>query len=96
VVEQHRSAPGIATPDRKARVTRPIVVSRQSSGRAMNGSKGLISLLDNDTGKAIAVTLWDSEEAMAASEADANAVREQPLRSTEPDPRRRALVRPVR
>lgn len=45
--------------------------------RSMAGFKGVLSLVDREAGKAISVTLWDSAEAMAASEADANTIRDQ-------------------
>lgn len=45
--------------------------------RAMAGFNGLISLLDNETGRAISVTLWESEEAMKASDTDATSAREE-------------------
>jgi heme-degrading monooxygenase HmoA len=45
--------------------------------RSMDGYKGVLSLIDNATGKAMSVTLWDSADAMAASEADASRVREE-------------------
>ena len=45
--------------------------------RGMDGFKGVLSLVDRESGKAISVTLWETEDAMAASEADADTVREQ-------------------
>ncbi len=45
--------------------------------RSMAGFKGVLSLVDHEAGKAISVTLWESAEAMAASEADANTIRDQ-------------------
>jgi hypothetical protein len=41
----------------------------------MNGSRGIISLVDRESGKSLAITLWDSEDAMHASEEPANQVR---------------------
>jgi len=42
-----------------------------------DGSKGLIALGDRQSGKVLGVTLWESEEAMRASEAEANRLREE-------------------
>lgn len=41
----------------------------------MSGFKGVIGLLDRQSGKSLSVTLWESEEAMHASEEEANRVR---------------------
>ena len=43
----------------------------------MDGFKGLYYLLDRESGKALSVTLWASEEAMHASEEAANRLREE-------------------
>lgn len=43
--------------------------------RTANGYRGLISLVDPETGRAIAITLWESEAAMRDSEALADRVR---------------------
>lgn len=45
--------------------------------RAMSGSAGLLSLIDRTTGRSISITLWESEEAMAATRDSANAIRSQ-------------------
>ena len=42
-----------------------------------DGSKGLIALGDRQSGKVLGVTLWESEKAMRASEAEANRLREE-------------------
>jgi heme-degrading monooxygenase HmoA len=42
-----------------------------------NGGKAAYLLIDRETGKAIGVTLWESEEALRASEEIANALRAQ-------------------
>jgi heme-degrading monooxygenase HmoA len=39
------------------------------------GGKGAILLLDRQTGSAIAITLWEDEQALRASEERANALR---------------------
>jgi quinol monooxygenase YgiN len=41
------------------------------------GGKGAILLVDRQTGKAIAITLWEDEQALRASEERANALRAQ-------------------
>jgi heme-degrading monooxygenase HmoA len=41
----------------------------------MEGNRGAIFLMDRETGKTMTITLWDSEEAMRASEEKANQVR---------------------
>ena len=42
---------------------------------AKSDGKGAILLIDRESGKAVAVTLWEDEEAMRASEESANALR---------------------
>jgi heme-degrading monooxygenase HmoA len=41
------------------------------------GFKGLIALGDRHSGKTLGITFWESEEAMRASEEDANRLREE-------------------
>src|SRR5712691_3245302 len=41
------------------------------------GGKGAILLVDRQTGKAIAITLWEDEQALRASEERANTLRAQ-------------------
>jgi heme-degrading monooxygenase HmoA len=43
----------------------------------MDGFKGVIGLLDRQSGKSLTVTLWESEQAMSASEEEANRLRQQ-------------------
>jgi heme-degrading monooxygenase HmoA len=43
--------------------------------KQMDGFKGLIALGDRQSGKTLGITLWESEEAMHASEEDANRMR---------------------
>ncbi|MBA2768547.1 MAG: hypothetical protein H0U35_05355 [Sporichthyaceae bacterium] len=43
--------------------------------KEMDGNRGIIALVDRASGKTIAITLWDSEDAMRASEEQANQVR---------------------
>jgi hypothetical protein len=44
--------------------------------QCQDGSKGLIALGDRQSGTVLGVTLWESEEAMQASEEEANRLRE--------------------
>lgn len=44
--------------------------------RAMPGSLGLIYLIDPGSGRSVSITLWESAEAMAASEEAANSLRQ--------------------
>jgi heme-degrading monooxygenase HmoA len=41
------------------------------------GFKGMIALGDRQSGKTLGITFWESEEAMRATEEDANQLREQ-------------------
>jgi heme-degrading monooxygenase HmoA len=43
----------------------------------MDGFKGIYFLHDRESGKALSITLWESEEAMHASEEAANRLREE-------------------
>ncbi len=43
--------------------------------RGMEGSLGLILLVDSTSGKSLSITLWDGAEAMAASEEAADRLR---------------------
>lgn len=45
--------------------------------RQMKGYKGVLSVGDRSTGKAVSLTFWESEEAMRASEEAANKLRQQ-------------------
>jgi heme-degrading monooxygenase HmoA len=45
--------------------------------KGIDGSKGAMLLTDRTTGKTVAITLWEDEEAMQASEEAANALRRQ-------------------
>src|ERR1051326_165787 len=42
---------------------------------AKSDGKGAILVIDRESGKAVAVTLWEDEEAMRSSEESANALR---------------------
>jgi heme-degrading monooxygenase HmoA len=43
--------------------------------RQMDGWRGILTLIDRTTGKEITVTLWDSEDALRASEEQAKTLR---------------------
>jgi hypothetical protein len=43
--------------------------------REIAGCRGVISLVDRQSGKSLAITLWDTEDAMRASEEEADQVR---------------------
>lgn len=43
---------------------------------AMPGALGMYHLVDREAGRALAITLWDSEEAMRTSELRADQIRE--------------------
>lgn len=45
--------------------------------RDMTGFRGVLTLLDRTSGKGMSVTLWESEDAMRASEEAANQTRAQ-------------------
>jgi heme-degrading monooxygenase HmoA len=55
------------------------VISRKVD--SMPGSLGMYYLVDRQAGKALAITLWDSADAMRASEAGAGQVREESTRA---------------
>jgi heme-degrading monooxygenase HmoA len=43
--------------------------------KAIDGFKGICSLVDRQTGKGLTITLWESEAALQASEEEANRLR---------------------
>jgi heme-degrading monooxygenase HmoA len=48
----------------------------------MDGNRGAILLMDRQTGKTMTITLWESEEAMRASEEKANPLRADTAQTT--------------
>lgn len=50
--------------------------------RQMDGFKGVIGLLDRQSGKSLTVTLWESEQAMRTSEEEANRLRQESASAT--------------
>jgi hypothetical protein len=51
----------------------------------MDGNRGAIYLMDRETGKQLSITLWESAEAMRASEEKANQVRGDAAQTTGAD-----------
>lgn len=49
--------------------------------REIEGFRGIINLTDAATGKGMTVTLWETEEAMRASEEKANRLRDEAARA---------------
>jgi len=49
----------------------------------MDGFKGMIALGDRQSGKMLGITFWESEEAMRASEEEANRLREESAEASE-------------
>jgi heme-degrading monooxygenase HmoA len=47
--------------------------------RETEGGKGLIALVDRESGNLLGVTLWESEDAMQASEERADQIRQESL-----------------
>jgi heme-degrading monooxygenase HmoA len=45
--------------------------------KEMEGNQGLMLLIDRDGGKAITITLWDTEERLRSTTEQANTVRQQ-------------------
>jgi heme-degrading monooxygenase HmoA len=43
--------------------------------REMNGSAGILVMINRDTGQSLSITLWESEDAMAESRETANSIR---------------------
>ncbi len=50
--------------------------------RRQDGNKGLIALGDRQSGMVLGVTLWESEEAMRASEQEADRLREESAKAS--------------
>lgn len=44
--------------------------------RGVPGYRGVYALADRESGRSLSITLWDSEEAMRASESDADRLRQ--------------------
>ena len=49
---------------------------------AMDGFRGVLLLVDGDSGKQMSVTLWESEDARRASQESAKRVREEAAKTT--------------
>ena len=61
----------------EARASAPSVDDLLPDLRSMDGFRGVLSLVDSGTGNALAITLWESEDAMRASEAKADEMRKE-------------------
>ncbi len=68
--------------DEVARQTKVLQEQVLPAARQMDGYRGVISLGDRSSGKAVSLTFWESEEAMRASEEAANKLREQAAAAT--------------
>ena len=66
--------------DQATQVVRDQVLPR---ARELPGFKGILSLGDRETGRGLSVTLWESEEAMRASDEAADAMRGQAVGAIE-------------
>lgn len=62
------------SPEEGDRVVRERVLA---AARQLEGFKGLLNLVDPDSGRAMTLTLWESREAMERSEEAANRLRSQ-------------------
>ena len=49
----------------------------------MNGNRGIISLMDRETGKSMSITLWEDEEALRATEQSADQVRSEAAKTSD-------------
>ncbi len=58
------------SPDRIDEAARMLQEKAVPFARQLSGSKGVYWLADRQTGKGLVVALWESEEAMRASEAE--------------------------
>lgn len=52
------------------------------SVRGLAGFKGVLAMFDRSSGRSLAVTLWESEQAMKDSEEAANKIREESAAAT--------------
>jgi len=66
--------------DQATKVVQEMVLPR---ARELPGFNGILSLGDRETGRGLSVTLWESEEAMAASDEAADAMRGEAVGSIE-------------
>jgi heme-degrading monooxygenase HmoA len=64
--------------DKAVRVARDTVLPK---ARQLSGWKGVISLVDRKSGRGKLITLWESEEALRASEEQANKLRQETAES---------------
>ena len=69
-----RVTTGKGDPDRLAKVIKEQILP---AGEKMEGFKGLLTLVDRQSGEGFTITLWESEAARRKSEEDANKLRQQ-------------------
>ncbi len=69
-----RVTSGAGDPDRLAKAIREQVLP---AAEKMEGFKGLLSLVDRQSGDGFSITLWESEEALRKSEEAANKLRQE-------------------
>ena len=69
-----RVTSGTGDPDRLAKAIREQALP---AAEKMEGFKGLLSLVDRQSGDGFTITLWDSEAALGKSEEEANKLRQQ-------------------
>ena len=69
--------PGIVSDEAIEEITRRTRETVLPVVRKMEGYKGVLSLLDRHSGKALSITLWEDEGAMVASEDAAHQTRAQ-------------------
>jgi len=70
-------------PDSVEQATQVVKEQVLPSARELAGYKGILSLADRSTGTGLTITLWESEEAMAASDEAADAMRGQAVGAIE-------------
>lgn len=70
-------------PDSADRATQVVREQVLPMARELPGFKGILSLADRSSGDGFTVTLWESEEAMAASDQAADAMRGQAVGAIE-------------
>jgi heme-degrading monooxygenase HmoA len=63
------------SPDRIDEVVRIAREQVVPAAKKMNGFKGMYAMVDRQSGATLSFTLWESEEAMRASETDADRLR---------------------
>ncbi len=70
------------SPERLDETTRYGIEQTLPALRRLAGFQGVLSLIDRATGKSIAITLWQDDDAMRASEEAANRLRAEGIEAT--------------